>query len=90
MVKLLRDLISRLRDTVEAWDRFQRKDIEYFLFDDDSPTTELFLKNLVTVVDTIFSDLRDILRKIQQLEDELCQDSPQGVSIPPIDPRVDA
>lgn len=82
MVTLLRSLTSRLGDTVDAWDRFQRKDIGYFLFDEDSPTASSYLKALVNDVDTIFSDLKDILRKLQHLEGEICQDSPQGVSNP--------
>ena len=82
MVTLLRSLTGRLGDTVDAWDRFQRKDIGYFLFDEDSPTASSYLKALVNDVDTIFSDLKDILRKLQHLEGELCQDSPQGVSNP--------
>jgi hypothetical protein len=80
MVALLRRLISRLGDTVDAWDRFQRKDIGYFLFDDDAPTKASLLKGSVNVVDNIFLDLKDIFRKLRQLEEELCQDSPQGVS----------
>jgi hypothetical protein len=80
MVALLRKLISRLGDTVDAWDRFQRKDIGYFLFDDDAPTKASLLKGSVNDVDNVFLDLKDIFRKLRQLEDELCQDSPQGVS----------
>jgi hypothetical protein len=82
MVMLLRSLICRLGDTVDAWEGFQRKDIGYFQFDDDSPTSALFLKDLVNSVETIFSHLRYILRRFHQLENELRQDSPQGVSGP--------
>jgi hypothetical protein len=31
MVALLRKLVNRLGNTVDAWDRFQRKDMGYFL-----------------------------------------------------------
>jgi len=79
-VGLLRNLITKLTTTVDAWDRFQRKDIGYFLFDDDSPTSFAFLKGLVNDVDTGFSDLSDILKSLEKLESELRQDSPQGVS----------
>ncbi|PMD45421.1 hypothetical protein L207DRAFT_508317 [Hyaloscypha variabilis F] len=79
MVMLLRSLICRLGDTVDAWEGFQRKDIGYFQFDDDSPTSALFLKDLVNSVETIFSHLRYILRRFHQLENELRQDSPQGL-----------
>ena len=80
MVTLLRKLIRSLGDTVEAWDRFQRKDIAYFLFDDDLPTTSSLLKSSINEVDNVFLDLKDILRKLVKLEKGLCQDSPQGVS----------
>ncbi len=79
-VTLLRRLIGCLWNTVNAWDRFQRKDIGYFLFDDGLPTNSSFLKDSVNVVDNIFLDLKDILKKLQQMERDLCQDSPQGVS----------
>ena len=80
MVTLLRKLISKLGDTIDAWDRFQRKDIGYFLFDDGLPTTASLLKCSVNEVDNVFLDLKDILRKLRQLEKGLCQDNPQGVS----------
>ena len=77
---LLRNLIPRLRTTVDAWETFRRKDIGYFLFDDDAPTSSTFLKDLVKVVDTGFSGLGDILKSLEGWETELRQDSPQGVS----------
>jgi hypothetical protein len=80
MVTLLRKLTNKLGDTIDAWDRFQRKDIGYFLFDDELPTTAFLLKCSINAVDNVFLDLRDILRKLRQLEKGLCQDSPQGVS----------
>ena len=82
MVKLLRKLINKLGDTVEAWERFVRKDIGYFLFDDDGvPSTSSFLKFSVNAVDNIFLELKDILRKFKHLEEELCKDNPLlGVS----------
>ena len=80
MVTLLRKLISKLGDTIDAWDRFQRKDIGYFLFDDGLPTNASLLKCSVNEVDNVFLDLKDILRKFRQLEKGLCQDNPQGVS----------
>jgi hypothetical protein len=80
MVTLLRKLISKLGDTIDAWDRFQRKDIGYFLFDDELSTTASLLKCSVSEVDNVFLDLKDILRKLRQLEKGLCQDNPQGVS----------
>jgi hypothetical protein len=77
---LLRKLVARLGDTLDAWDRFQRKDICYFLFDDDSPTDSTLLKQSVNNVDTLFLDLKDILKKLRRLEEDLCKQSPQGVS----------
>jgi hypothetical protein len=84
MVTLLRKLISRLGDTVDAWKRFQRKDIGYFLFDDGLPTSSSLLTCSVNAVDNVFLDLKDILSKFRQLEEKLCQDSPQGVSDLPL------
>jgi hypothetical protein len=79
-VTLLRKLISGLGDTVDAWNRFQRRDIGYFIFDDELPTNSSSLKCSVNAVDNVFLDLKDILRKLRQMERGLCQDSPQGVS----------
>ena len=80
MVKVLRRLKSRLSDTVDAWDKFQRKQIGYFLLDDSFPTSSSPLKSSVSAVDDVFLDLKGFLKKLQQLENELCQDNPQGVS----------
>jgi hypothetical protein len=77
MVTLLRRLIRRLSDTVGAWDKFRRKEIWYFL---DS-TASAYLEPSVDAVDTTFSELKDILRMLQALERELCQDNPQGVRL---------
>ena len=79
MVKLLRQLISGISDTVGAWDEFQRKEIGYFLYDGDSPTTSSSLKPSVAAVDKAFSELSSLLRKLQDLRNELCEDNPQGV-----------
>jgi hypothetical protein len=80
MVRLLRRLKSRLSDTVDAWDKFQRKEIGYFLLDDSSATSSSPLESSVSAVDDVFLDLKGFLKKLQQLENELCQDNPQGVS----------
>jgi hypothetical protein len=79
MVMLLRKLTSRLANTVDAWDIFQRKEISYFLFDGESQTTSTLLVSTVNAVDGCFLDLKGILRQLQTLQDELCQESPQGV-----------
>jgi len=79
MVKLLRQLISGLSDTVGAWAEFQRKETGYFLYDGDSPITSSSLKPSVDAVDKAFSGLNGLLRKLQDLRIELCEDNPQGV-----------
>jgi hypothetical protein len=83
MVALLRNLVNRLGNTVDAWDRFQRKYMGYFLFDDENPTASSILEQSVNAVDTVFLDLKDILKKLRTLEAELLRDSPQGVSYLP-------
>lgn len=80
MVRLLRQLIGGLSDTVGAWDEFQRKEIGYFLYDGESPTASSSLKSSVAAVDKAFSALKVLLRKLRDLEKELCEDNPQGVS----------
>ncbi len=79
MVKLLRRLSTRLCDPIDVWEAFRRKDIGYFLFDDDKPTSSTLLKSIVNEVDKVFWDLNDIKRKLIQLEAQLCQNA-QGVS----------
>jgi hypothetical protein len=80
MVKLLRRLISRLGDTLDAWDKFKRKDIGYFLIDNGVPTESRVLTSSVNEVDNVFLELNSIVKKLRQLEKGLVQDSPQGVS----------
>jgi hypothetical protein len=85
MVALLRDLRCSLSNTVVAWDKFQKKELGYFLFDDHSSDRFGFASSLrasIGVVDDSFSEMRDVLRKLQVLEKELCEDNPQGVSHP--------
>ena len=80
MVKLLRQLISGLSDTVGAWDEFRQKEIGYFLcVDGEPPTTSSPLKPSVAAVDKAFSELKVLLRKLQDLRKEMCEDNPQGV-----------
>jgi hypothetical protein len=81
MVTLLRLLNSRLSDTIDAWDIFQRKEIGYFLLDDTSPTTSLLLEHSVSAVEDVFLGLKTIFKKLQALESELCQDIPYGVGL---------
>jgi hypothetical protein len=80
MVSFLRQLKGRLSETIDAWDRFKRKDLGYFIIQDDSQTSLSALKSSIDVVDDSFLDLKCILKRIKQHEDELCQDNPQGVS----------
>lgn len=80
MVRLLRRLLSGLGNTVDAWDRFVKKDLEFFSFDDGVLTTSPLLISSLNAVDAVFTDLKDIHKKLRQLEEELCRDSPQGVS----------
>jgi hypothetical protein len=89
LVMLLRKLISRLGSTVDAWERFREKDIGYFLLDDELPTTASLLECSVNAVDNVFRDLKAILRKLRELKDELCHDSPQGVSDFYFNPEVE-
>ena len=82
MVRLLRQLISGLSDTVGAWGEFQRKEIGYFLIDGESPSAPSppSLRSSVAAVDKAFSFLKVLLRKLRDLEKQLCEDNPQGVS----------
>jgi hypothetical protein len=75
MVQLLRKLISSLSDTIGAWDEFRGRELGYFL-PDNSPHLDCSMN----VVDKAFRNMNGILSKLQKLEKELCQDSPQGVS----------
>lgn len=80
MVKLLRQLIRGLSDIVGAWEKFQRKDIGYFLHDVKPSTAPPSLKLSVNAVDKTFSELKELHRKLEELKKELCEDNPQGVS----------
>lgn len=82
MVKLLIQLISRLSDTVGAWDEFHGKEIGYFLPAGESSAASSTLKPSVAAIDRAFSQLKVILMKFERLRKELCEDNPQGVSQP--------
>jgi hypothetical protein len=79
MVELLRRLTNRLSDFVACWDEFRGGKIGYF---NDGESTAVLspLKDSMGAVNKAFSDLREILRKLRDLERELCEDCPQGVS----------
>jgi len=79
MVALLRLLRNRLSDTVAAWDEFRGGEIGYFN-DGESTAVVSPLENSMGAVNKAFSDLKEIFRKLRDLERELCEDSPQGVS----------
>jgi len=84
MVTLSRRLRSRLCVAIDAWDRFQQKDVCYFRSNRDSEPIGDSLSPLdssIDVIDDYFLDLKGILKKLRSLEDELCQDNPQGVSL---------
>ena len=76
MIQLLQLLINSLSGTVATWDEFQRGEIGYF--DDAEPESPL--TKSMFIVKKAFSDLKEILRKLRDLEMQLCADCPQGVS----------
>ncbi|PMD50228.1 uncharacterized protein K444DRAFT_637629 [Hyaloscypha bicolor E] len=71
MLMLVKPLTNRLGDTVEAWDRFQQNEIGYFLLDDKYLATSTQLRTCVAAVVTVFLDLKDILKKLRRLKNEL-------------------
>jgi hypothetical protein len=81
MGKLLTKFISRLSDTIHAWDQFRKNEIGHFLYDEEHPTNSPQLKASVAAVDKAYSDLNGFLSKLQKLEKDLCKDNPQGVSL---------
>jgi hypothetical protein len=83
MVTLLRQLKGRLSDTLDAWATFQQKDMGYFLVHDPSPISSSSLQYSVEAVEDVFFDLKGIHKKLRLLEEELCQDNPQGASSQP-------
>jgi hypothetical protein len=80
MVKLLRQLISTLSDTVEAWDQFQQKEIGYFVCHSEPPPALAFLKSSVAAIEKAFLKLKVLRGTLQNLRKELCEKNPPGVS----------
>ena len=83
MVLLVRRLISRLSDTVAAWDKFQRSGMEYFHYDGEphgkrkaSPSP---VRASYDAIVTAFMELKGLLGTLERLKKELCEDNPQGV-----------
>lgn len=81
MVELLRQLISGLSDTVGAWGKFKQTEIGYFLYEGESGASSSSLKPWLASIDKAFGELKGLRRKLQDLERELYQDNPQGVSV---------
>ena len=82
MLALLRQLIRSLSDLVSNWERFQNTDIAYF-FDEDtenSSANTMCYQASLEATEKCFLDLKDLLRKLKSLEEELSSDNPQGVS----------
>jgi hypothetical protein len=79
MVRLIKRFIDSLSDAVDAWDEFHKGEISYFR-DDDPTATSSPLNSSIRAVVKAFHDLKRILRKLRELEKELCKKSPQGVS----------
>jgi hypothetical protein len=80
MVKLLRQLISGLSDTVDVWDQFSRKEIGYFRCQSDPPTASSPLKSSIAAIENAFWKLKVLRGKLHNLREELCAENPQGVS----------
>jgi hypothetical protein len=80
MVKLLRLLTRGLSNTVAAWKEFDQSDIGYFKYEGQPPPRALSFEPSVERVAKVFLKLSTVLEKLQSLENELCQDNPQGVS----------
>jgi hypothetical protein len=82
VVKLLRQLIRVLSNTIEAWDEFKRKKIGYFLYDGESAMFSTSLRPSLMAIDTTFWELKVLQKTLEDLKTELCEDNPQGVSHP--------
>jgi hypothetical protein len=84
MVILVRRLITRLSDTVAAWDKFQRSGMGYFRYDGEPHgkhrASSLPIRASYDAIDTSFLELKGFLEKLERLKKELCEDNPQGVS----------
>jgi hypothetical protein len=78
MVEYLRQLTSRLSETVGAWDEFQGSETGYFL--DRSPTASSRLRLSVAAVVRSFAELRALQQQLERLRKDLCEGNPQGVS----------
>jgi hypothetical protein len=74
MVDLLRDLANSLSGTIRAWNGFQRTEIGYFQSDSQP------LNFSIAAVGKAFLKLEALLLTLQDLEEKLCSDNPQGVS----------
>lgn len=72
MMHLLRDLISALHDTVGAWEKFERSSITYFSHHGKLPNSSQVDQSVsVATIGKTFTDLKDILHKLEYLEKTL-------------------
>jgi hypothetical protein len=79
MVDLLRLLIRVLSDTVAVWGTFEQTEMGYFLHGGE-PGSLSALKPSLLAINKTFWELKDLRRKLMDLEKELYQDNPRGVS----------
>ena len=79
MVILLRQLVKCLSATIRTWEKFQRREIGYFLYE-ESGAASSSLRPSLFAIDKAFSELNELRGLLQDLKKELCEDNPQGVS----------
>jgi hypothetical protein len=87
MVVLIRHLIGTLSDTAGAWEEFRGAEMGYFLLEGDLDGVDSSHSSLLasyTAVKKVFRELGGLLKKLERLKKELCDDNPQGVSVPKI------
>jgi hypothetical protein len=77
MLKFLRLCRACLSCTTEAWEGFKQTDMGCFAGESREETS---LQYSLATTDEYFLSLGAILRRLQNLQEEISQDYPQGVS----------
>jgi hypothetical protein len=77
MISLLLQLIPGLSDTVEVWDQFVEKEIEYFSCQGDPPNA---LVSPIEAIDKVFREMKLLHKRLEKLRKEIREENLQGVS----------
>ncbi|ORY67223.1 uncharacterized protein BCR38DRAFT_509939 [Pseudomassariella vexata] len=81
VIELLRKLIEKLDETVEAREKFNAGSIGYFYAPGASTNISKTDHKTLICINEDFAELAGLLRKLELLKDKICEDIPRDISL---------